>query len=77
MPFALLEAGTCNALDEAVAAAGRAFAVRCAVGVIPGSMICLLVGDKLRVGRRVRDLPMKGVWVYFVLTFLVSLSCCL
>ena len=57
MPFALLEAGTCNALDEAGAAAVKeiVFAVRCAVGVIPGSMICLLVGDKLRVGRLVRD----------------------
>ncbi len=58
MPFALLEAGTCNALDEAVVAAGRevAFALLCAVGVRPGSMVCLLVGDKLRVGRLVRDL---------------------
>ena len=70
MPFALLEAWACNALVEAVAAAGGDVAVAavfcavgvgpvficCAVGVGPVFIICLLVGDKLRVGRRVRDL---------------------
>ncbi len=63
MPVALLEAGTggCRLALCGTGAVGcreLAFVVLGAVGEGPRLVIVLLVGDKLLVGRRVRDLEL-------------------